>query len=166
MKNNFLKNFSLFQDVFGACPHCDCLFRLSECYLYLEERPPGDWLTNLEDAENKIDKAEERLAEKESEMKETLKEKWRRQTQRKLGKIDPVFKAKKLVADDAKVISHPVDFIVFKGMNSTSLIKKIVLLDSKKKKKSIQKSIEKVIEKEQYDWATYRILEDGSVEER
>ena len=165
MKHNLLENFSLFRDIFGVCPHCQGIFRLSQCHIYLKERPPGDWFDKLDVAERTLSEAEERLKEKEKQMKEALYSKWRRRTQKQLAKIDPVFSAKKLQADDAKVISHPVDFIVFNGMNSADKIKNVILLDSKKKFSAVQKSVEKAVEKEHYDWATFRISEDGKVEE-
>ena len=59
-----------------------------------------------------------------------------------------------------------MDFVVFNGMKGGNL-KNILLLDSPKtgEKKILQKSIEKAVEKEKYEWITLRIDEDGSIDQ-
>ena len=44
-------------------------------------------------------------------------------------KIDPVFTPRRLNPDDAKVLFHPIDFVVFDGMKNADQVKRIVLLD-------------------------------------
>jgi predicted Holliday junction resolvase-like endonuclease len=86
-----------------------------------------------------------------------------------IKKVDKVFVPQKLNPDDAKVIFHPVDFVVFNGMKAGSngdALKSIILLDSEKKttdQKRIQKSIIQSIEKENYEWLTIRVDNDGSI---
>jgi predicted Holliday junction resolvase-like endonuclease len=83
--------------------------------------------------------------------------------------VDKVFVPQKLNPDDAKVIFHPVDFVVFNGMKAGSngdALKSIILLDSEKKttdQKRIQKSIIQSVEKENYEWLTIRVDNDGSI---
>jgi predicted Holliday junction resolvase-like endonuclease len=70
--------------------------------------------------------------------------------------------------DDAKVLFHPVDYVVFKGMKSAGPIKEIAFLDREtksKERRTIQKSIERAVEKEHYEWLTIRVNEDGSIRE-
>jgi len=64
------------------------------------------------------------------------------------------------------VIFHPIDYIVFKGMKDSDSIKRILLLDREAKEgnhRAIQKSIEKVVEHENYEWQILRIQEDGKI---
>ena len=81
----------------------------------------------------------------------------------------PLSMAVKTNPDDAKVIFHPVDFVVFNGMKAGSngdALKSIILLDSEKKttdQKRIQKSIIQSVEKENYEWLTIRVDNDGSI---
>ncbi len=82
-------------------------------------------------------------------------------------KIDPIFTPRKLNPDDAKVIFHPIDYIVFNGMKENSL-KNIVLLDREAKiseHRKIQRSIEKVIGTGNYEWQTLRVMDDGKIRE-
>lgn len=81
-------------------------------------------------------------------------------------KIDPVFSPRNLNPDDAKVIFHPIDYIVFKGMNPDRAIKKVILLDRTARSRdhrAVQRSVERAVSKERYEWQTIRVKEDGSV---
>ncbi len=67
-----------------------------------------------------------------------------------IRRVDPVFTPRKLNADDAKVIFHPIDYVFFNGMKKGSSIKNVVLLDRQEKWKShqfLQRSIERVVER-------------------
>lgn len=64
-----------------------------------------------------------------------------------------------------KVIFRPIDYVVFDGMKKES-IKNIILLDRQEKgpdHRALQKSIEKVVEPENYKWQTLRVQEDGKI---
>jgi predicted Holliday junction resolvase-like endonuclease len=101
--------------------------------------------------------------------KEQAREKGRKLATKMIKKVDKVFLPQKLNPDDAKVIFHPVDFVVFNGMKAGSngdALKNIVLLDSDKKStehKKIQKSIVQAIDKQSYEWLTIRVDNDGSI---
>lgn len=77
----------------------------------------------------------------------------------------------KLNPNDAKVIFHPVDFVVFNGMTSDrgfTPIKNLVLLDKKDRQGEhlrIQRSIERAVDRSNYEWLTLRVQEDGSIAE-
>ena len=61
---------------------------------------------------------------------------------------------------------HPVDILVFNGMKNNDIMN-LVLFDREVKErgqKALQKSIEKTVRRENYEWITMRVLEDGSVE--
>jgi predicted Holliday junction resolvase-like endonuclease len=61
---------------------------------------------------------------------------------------------------------HPIDYMVFRGMKDSDSIKGILLLDREAKDgnhRTIQKSIEKVVEHENYEWQTLRVQEDGKI---
>ena len=82
----------------------------------------------------KKDKDAEKLQElgqKLDEMNERGREKGRAQAKRLVRKIDPVFTPRKLNPDDAKVIFHPVDFLVFNGMKRAGPMRNLLLLDRK-----------------------------------
>jgi len=56
--------------------------------------------------------------------------------------------------------------MVFKGMKDSGSIKEILLLDREAKDgkhRAIQRSIEKVVERENYERQTMRVQEDGKI---
>jgi len=166
MKSDIVKFFGLGRQIFGICPKCNDFFRLSNCKIFLKKKPVPDWMDKITLKENRLTELEERLEEKKEELQEKAREKGRKLAQKAVRKIDPVFTPRKLNPDDAKVIFHPIDFIVFNGMKKIDSIKNIILLDREEKGKdhrSLQKSIERVVERENYEWQTLRVKEDGKI---
>ena len=166
MKSEMVKFFSLQRQIFGICPNCSDFFRLSECNIFLKRKPVPDWMDEINKEKGRLTELEEKLEEKKGALQEKAREKGRKLAQKAIKKIDPVFAPRKLNADDAKVIFHPIDYIVFKGMKEGASIKGILLLDREPKDgnhRAIQRSIEKVVEHENYEWQTLRVQEDGKI---
>jgi predicted Holliday junction resolvase-like endonuclease len=65
-----------------------------------------------------------------------------------------------------QTVIHPVDYIVFNGMK-TGQIKNLILMDKSKRTadKRLQQSIQKVIEKKNYEWITLRVEENGNIKQ-
>lgn len=168
MTNDMLKFFALQRQIFGICPRSHEFFRLSDCKIFLKKRPVQDWMDKIEKEDTRLIGVDERLDEKEEEMREKARVKGRRLAQRAIKKIDTIFSPRKLNPDDAKVVFHPIDYIVFDGMKGGYGTRRIVLLDREGKSPDhirLQKSIEKVIEHDNYEWLTLRVEEDGSMKE-
>ena len=169
MQADMIKFFSIQRQIFGVCSCCGEIFRLSDTQVYLKEKPAADWMDKLDASELRLEKQEDKLQEQKDEIKATAREKGRKQAMRSVKKVDKVFTPNKLNPDDAKVIFHPVDYVVFNGMKEKPELKNIIFLDRKVKdkgQKAIQKSVEKTIDKENYEWITVHVAEDGKVEYR
>ena len=167
MRADMIKFFAVQRQIFGVCTCCGGLFRLSDANLYMKKKPMPDWMDKLDQAERRVDLQEAKLQEQKKEIQNKAGEKGRKRAMKAVRKVDPVFTPNKLNPDDAKVIFHPVDYLVFNGMKKKPEIKNIVFLDNvikRKEQKSIQKSIEKTIEKENYEWITVQVSETGVVE--
>lgn len=121
--------------------------------------------------QEKVSRAEEKLDAKEAEIREKAKDKGRKEAAKQVKKVDKIFAPLKLNVDDSKVIFHPVDFVVFNGMKKVTpdtQMKELVLLDSKRtgpERKKLQQSIEKAVEKDNYEWITLRVEENGKITE-
>jgi len=169
MKKEVFSFFSSLRQIYGVCPCCGDFFRLSDCKLYQKARPGKDWMERLDDEIEKLEKRAERIQAKIEETREKALEAGRKEADKLVKKIDPIFRPLNLNPNDGKVIFHPVDFIVFKGMNTKALsncIDKVILLDHNNKKGEqlkIQKSIEKAILKKSYEWITLRVKENGQI---
>jgi predicted Holliday junction resolvase-like endonuclease len=168
MKNNQLPQFfQLQRQIFGICPHTGNVFRLSDCHIFVKKRPEPDWLQKIEIEQLRIDNISEKLDERKHLVAEQAKIIGRKEADNAVRKFDNVFKPKKLNADDSKVIFHPIDYIVFNGMK-TGLMKNIILMDREKNtssEKQIQKSIGKIIERQNYEWITLRVEDNGNIKE-
>jgi predicted Holliday junction resolvase-like endonuclease len=161
--------FSIQQKIFGICPHSGQFFRLSECKLYLKTKPQRDWLDKLDSRNRQLDTLEGQLEEKEESMREKARTRGRRLANLAIRKIDSVFRPCRLNPDDAKVLFHPVDYVVFCGMKQGSRIKKIVLLDRvaiSSGHRKVQDSIANAINRKQFEWKTIRVHSDGKISEK
>jgi len=152
----------------GLCPCCGELFRLSDSKVFLKTRPKKDWMDILQARDALLDGVEERIDDAEEALREKARIVGRRAAQLAVRRIDPVFAPRRLNADDAKVLFHPVDYVVFRGMKEQGTIREIILLDGETRAADrirLQKSIEKVIEMGNYEWLTVRVQEDGAIVE-
>jgi predicted Holliday junction resolvase-like endonuclease len=125
-------------------------------------------MDRVETETERLETSEERLNGIEHGLREKAREKGRRLAHRAIKRIDPVFGPRNLNADDAKVLFHPVDFVVFKGLNSQSRIKELIFLDRESNSteaRRLQRSIEKTIEQGKYEWLTIRVSDDGKIVE-
>lgn len=62
---------------------------------------------------------------------------------------------------------HPVDFVVFNGLNKGRDLDNVIFLSRRpanKEENLILNSIRKTVEKENYDWKVARITMDGNVD--
>ena len=158
------------REIFGICPCCNEFIRLSDCKIYKDERKSSDWLDKLGNEERKLDTLEAKIDEDLKFYNEVAREKGRKEANKKMKKVDKIFTPQKLNPDDAKVIFHPVDYVVFNGMKDEGAegMKNILLLDGEKKTtegKAIQKSIMKAVDQGNYEWITLRVDNDGSIKE-
>jgi predicted Holliday junction resolvase-like endonuclease len=160
--------FSLYRHIFGVCTHSDCgvLFRLSDCHIYLRKKPLRDWMDELDRMDAQLARLEEKLQEKADEMREKARERGRRLALQTVRRIDLVFTPRRLNPDDAKVIFHPIDYVVFNGMKDGARIENIILLDREgttADQRRLQRSIEKTVERGRFVWQTLRVADDGTV---
>jgi predicted Holliday junction resolvase-like endonuclease len=132
----------------------------------VKKKPEPDWLQQIESAQMRISKAEDKLSEKEESIREKARIAGRSEATKMIRKIDSIFHPLKLNPDDSKVIFHPVDYIVFNGMKAGQM-KNLILMDREKNgtDKRLQQSIQRVIAKKNYEWITLRVEENGNIKE-
>ena len=166
MSHDLVKFYSVQREIFGLCHCCGEIFRLSDAKVYMKKKPTLDWMDKLEASEERLDRVESKIAEEQAAMRERAREKGRRQALRSARRVDPVFHPIRLNPDDAKLMLHPVDFLVFNGMKQGD-IRNLVLLDRQvksKEDKSLQRSIERTVDRQNYEFVTMQISEEGDVE--
>ncbi|MDQ6757633.1 MAG: hypothetical protein M3004_11935 [Bacteroidota bacterium] len=172
MKNEVLQFYSSLRQIFTVCPYCESIIRLSDCKLYQKQKPVKDWKEKVDDEIEKLEMMEEKLLEKINAAKQSARDAGKKSANKVVRKLDTVFHPMGLNCNDCKVIFHPVDFILFKGMNNENkqdcTVKEILLLDKNNKAGqylTIQKSIEKAVERKSYEWLTLRVDNTGKITE-
>jgi predicted Holliday junction resolvase-like endonuclease len=169
MQREIFEFYSALRDIFVFCPACGQPHRLSDCKLFQKTKPVADWKDKLDRDLALLERAETTLLEKIELAKEASRHLGRKAADKAIRKIDPIFAPLKLNCNDSKVIFHPVDFIVFHGMNDRDKLNgvtEIILLDNSNKSSeelAIQKSIEKVVQRGHYEWVTLRVEENGQI---
>ena len=150
---------------FCLCGNCQRIYRLSDSVIYQDSRPKLDWLEKLNREIATLEERENAIKVKIAKSKADATTQGRFDANAHIAPFDTVFGPLGYDPNDAKVHFHPVDFIVFNGMNSVEnpVIKNIVLLDSKNNTGPIQESIRSCIENEQYKFVTIKINNDGTV---
>lgn len=171
MSTQVIEFYSALRQIFGVCDCCGEVFRVSDCKLYQKNKPANDWKEKIDSEIDRLDRLEEKLEEKIEKAREAAREAGRKEADKLVKKIDPIFSPLRLNPNDAKVIFHPVDFIVFDGMNNNkgeAVIKNISLLDKSLRTgedKTLQTSIETAVQEENYEWLTLRVEENGEITE-
>ena len=140
--------------------------RLSEIHLRYTGKAPKTWLDEFETRVMLFQQKEQAFKKKEGEMRERSIERGRKQVPALIRKcLCPEFRQLKYNPYDIKAIMHPVDFVVFDGLNEGEL-NGITFLSRKtkdKEQKTIVHSIERTIANKDYDWKVTRISTDGRV---
>jgi predicted Holliday junction resolvase-like endonuclease len=166
MSSDIIRFFAIQRSIFGLCPCCGELFRLTDTKVFLKTKPKKDWMDILRARDGRLNQVEERIDDAEEALRENARVLGRRTAQLAIRRIDPVFAPRRLNADDAKVLFHPVDYVVFRGMKDQGTIREIVFLDGEAAgpvRKRLQKSIERTVESANYEWLTIRVQEDGEI---
>jgi predicted Holliday junction resolvase-like endonuclease len=165
MSDDIAKLFDTLAQLMGVCPTCGELFYVSEARPYYDGQKPQSALDRLRTEESRLERAEEKLDEIESDLRETAATAGLQATKRLLRKIDPVFSGAGYDPQDVKVIFNPVTYVVFDGMSQRKL-SKIQLLATPPQTgatERIQNSIEQAVNRGNVEFRTLRVDNRGRV---
>jgi predicted Holliday junction resolvase-like endonuclease len=121
----------------------------------------------LEAAEERLERAEARFECEEERIRETARERGRRQLPRLLKKAEPMFASHGYFAQDAKPLFDPIDYVIFSGLNRSSFTNNIVMFDGpalSPGRRKVQRSIQRAIEVGKCKWRTVRMGKDGRIQ--
>lgn len=166
METPILDIFNNFKMILCMCPHCNVIVRLNELNLRTKTKSPKTWLDQYE---LKIDKAinkEDKFAEQEKELREQAHARGRAQVKKLvLNSMSKEFAQLNFDPYDIKALLHPIDFVVFNGMNNES-VKDVVLLSRKTQNPILQtlhQGVSEAVQSKSYDWTTIKVSQDGTV---
>lgn len=152
---------------FCQCSNCKNIYRLTDSPIFKDVRPKLDWMEKLDREIGVLEEREARLKAKIQQARINATIEGRKAANEHIAQFDTIFKPLDLNPDDAKVQFHPIDYIVFNGMNDPcdQRIRNLVLLDRKENTSPTQSSIASCIHEEKYGFLTIKIREDGTVVE-
>lgn len=147
------------------CPCCGDVVWLSDTRLFLKGRKTHSIFDDLEIEDSRLQRSEERLDEREDDLREAARVDGVRSAKRYLKKIDPIFHARGIEPHDVKIIFDPVEYVVFSGMSRNALKSIHFIAHAAKNTRSekIQKSLMNAIRKGNYEFQLMRVEKDGSL---
>jgi len=168
MTADLVSVFQSFRTILCVCPCCKNIVRLSDLRLKYKGVAPRTWLDNHEMRLRRLEKKEECFKEKEKALRKAAIERGRAKVPKMICKcIDQTIASFNYNPYDIKALMHPVDFVVFNGLNGEEKLKDISFLSKKVTNDNLNRiraSLETVIGKERYDWRVARVSIDGKVE--
>lgn len=162
---NTVRLFQDFQRLYGFCPCCGEPFRLSDATLFHKSLPPRTPWDDLDAERERLARAEERLFVDAARLRERAQAAGRKEMQRRLRGLMAFFRRQRIVLHDMKLLFHPVDYVVFRGL-SDGHCTAVDFLDCapvSTAHERLQRSIERTIDAGEYSWITMRIEDDGRV---
>ncbi|MDE1818482.1 MAG: hypothetical protein KGI19_07755 [Thaumarchaeota archaeon] len=132
-----------------------------------KEKAPRTWLDDYEMTNQKLQEQENEFEEKEGEIREKAAERGRAQVPEIVRKsMDNQFAKLSYDPYDIKALLHPVEFVVFDGMNKGELdnITLLSRLSTNSNLQNLQKAVAKAVDEKLYDWKVVRVSVDGDVE--
>jgi len=162
------EEFQEFRKILCVCPECGEIVRVSDLRLKTKGKVKKTWLDDYELRSDQMGLKEEEFNEIESKLRAAAVEKGRKKAQKVFNKaINADFRKMKLDPYDIKPILNPVDFLVFKDMNSKDAISDIVFLSKTIENPNINRlraQVKTVIEDNNYEWQVARIDNTGQIE--
>jgi predicted Holliday junction resolvase-like endonuclease len=168
-----VETFQAFSGILVICPCCGALLRLSDLNLRYTgkfERTVLDTLRQhqkaLERKQGALNKKEERFDAREGQLREAAARRGRQRVKKLIHKIDPSMSKLPYAPQDIKVMSYPVDLIVFDGLEKGDKVKNVIFIARSKvgSARGLRRSVAKALEKGNYIWETVRVGVDGAVE--
>ena len=156
-----------FRRILCICPCCKGIVRVSDLHLKTKDKVAKTWLDDFEGKELKLLEKEQKFEEVEQKLREKAREEGRKQAEKAIETVlSPEFKSLRLDPFDVKPLLHPVDFLVFEGMNKEEVVDSVVLMSRRTTSPSLEKvrsQIGDLVSNKKYEWRVIRVLEDGNL---
>jgi predicted Holliday junction resolvase-like endonuclease len=158
--------FQSFRKILCVCPCCGEIVRVSDLHLQYKGKVAKTWLDNYELNLVSLRAKEEEFDEKEDELREKSIERGRNKVPLMIRKcMCSDFKTLKYDPYDMKAVMHPVDFVVFDGLNQGKEVRDITFLTRTPNPimRPVIDSLKDTVRKGNYDWKIARITISGKV---
>src|SRR6266699_1311133 len=162
---SLVTTFQAMRELYGFCPCCGEPFRLSETSLFFRSRPPLTEFDRVEAARDRLEGQIENFEEREEEIRQTAREKGQRAAHRRVRSIVPLLRDMKIEPSDVKVLFHPVEYVVFHGLNdeNCSAIDFVDHPPESQNQERVLRSISDSLKAGNVEWQTFRVSDEGTV---
>lgn len=150
--------------VFSVCPECGSIHRLSELGLSRKGTYVPDWMDKIEGRHDYLERRRGALEDRAAELQ--LAAKVRAESKvlpQLLSRAAPMFYKLQIDPRDVRTIIHPLDFVVFRGMNSRAGVRAVDFL-SLHRGNAFAPSIRTALDAGKFGWRTVRVSDNGTVE--
>jgi len=157
--------FREFGRIYGICPCCGELFRLSDAHVFAPTRPPKSPFDEVADRWQHFELQVERFETREGRIRAQARLAGQRAARRRLRDIVPFFLKRRVNPNDVKVLFSPLHYVAFRGMTDGEC-KSVEFIDEPARTKvqgALQESVYRTITAGNLEWCTLRIGEDGIV---
>lgn len=155
-----LKTISSDKRLYGECPSCAGSFSLAKAHLFYGEPISGPGLGAVERWRQELVAGREDLSNRKEKAKErSTRAVFSVNIGLYLEKIAPVLPGFSYDCHDCRMLSDPIDYIVFEGLTKKNRVESIQVIDIKtggSQLKEHQRQIKDAIEKKRVEWQTYR----------
>ena len=162
---NFVEAFTGFQRLYGLCPCCGELFRLSEAAIFVSTPPPKTDFDKLREEEDKLEAAMSRFEGIEEGVREGARAKGKAAAKSRLAAIAPFFTAKKIDPNDVKVLFDPILYLVFQGMTDGAC-KQLQFVDpppDTPERVKLHRTLTSALRAGSVEWRTLEVQDDGRI---
>lgn len=162
---NIVRMFQEMKRIYGLCPCCSEVFRLSDIQVFTSGAPPQTPFDRAAADQERIRAAVARFDDREERIREAARAKGQAAARRRLRKIASVFTARRVDPQDVKVLFDPVDYVAFRGLNGAG-VSSIEFIDrpaETRHRERVQRSLAAAVRKGNVEWRLLRIGDDGAV---
>jgi predicted Holliday junction resolvase-like endonuclease len=160
-----VESFQNLRTILCICPCCGELVKASELHISSHGKAPKTWLDEYETKLHRLEKREKDFEENMAEVKQAAIERGRRKVvERACSCLDSSIACFNYDPYDIKALFHPVDFVVFNGLNAGDGLEDITFLARPRHGDVVQKSVAEAVKDGSYGWKVARVSDEGGVE--
>ena len=165
MTDEFSTFYKTRQSILCICPKCMAISRLSQLYIVSEGKKEKTWLDTYEEKIREFQEKQAEFEQQASDIKDAAIKRGREKVPKMvISSLSDKVISSKYDPYDIKPINHPIDYIIYDGMNKNSVENVILLHQKNNNLAQLHKSIHETVEKKKYDWKVARISKEGKLE--
>jgi predicted Holliday junction resolvase-like endonuclease len=159
---SMMKFFQTAQEIYGVCPTCGDIFRVSDMRIFYGKEPPKDWLSTLTEKEQLLEKQQLQFeVDKSKIIEDAIQRSIAIRIGKTLERIAPIIPRLGVRPSEIRGIFDPVDYVAFNGMLENR-IDNICFLELKTGKSSltkIQRRIRDAVNEGRVEWKEFNITD-------